>query len=106
MSVEKKASAEALEKYIAEAESLHTLIEDFNKSEIAKRFAETLDKRMDEVMKDLQVANDIKDVKLLQGEGKGLAFWREMPTVMVETLQAQIITARAELAAEKETGYE
>ena len=96
---------ESVEDQLRELERVKVLLAEFNETEIAKYFVEICKNRLSEINKDLQVADDIKTVKFLQGQGNSVDFWLKLPQVLVERMETDIKMARAQLDAKKESRH-
>lgn len=99
----KKVMAEATEESIRELSHLKGLLEEFNKSELATHFKETLRDRLQEIDRDLRNAGTIEEVKFLQGESLGVNFWEILPIVMLERIKVDLEIAKSNREAQEES---
>jgi hypothetical protein len=93
----------SVEAQLEELERVKVLLKQFTEGELAKYFNEILAARLGEIDKNLRVADDIKTVKFLQGEGNGVNFWSMLPKILVERMEEDVKMARAQLTVQKET---
>jgi len=68
-------------------------LEDFIKSNLWKDFEVTLQRRLGVIGKELMTAETIEEVKMLQGEGLGVNFWKLLPNMVLNVME---INAEAE----------
>lgn len=98
----KKIMAESGADTVRELQHLKSLLEEFNKTEIAGLFRETLRNRLHEIDKNLRTADTIEEVKFLQGEGNGVSFWEILPEIMLERVMIDLDIAKAQLKETEE----